>query len=201
MKRKSAVNRVLLALTGIVLLGSGLLVLAGSFDLYRRWAVTSPSGWPLTAPRDVLLDAADRDRWADDGWWWPVVIAVLAIVVVLALVWLLAQLRRTHPGHIPLGGPSAVEGVELRERALSDALAADAQLQPGVRKARARMDGSAKHPEAHLDLTLTSDGEPGPVLRALGDGPLERARRSTGQTHLPALVQLRVSPHKAHRAE
>lgn len=201
MKRQSAVNRVLLALTGVVLLGSGILILAGGFDLYRRWELTPPDGWPLTAPHDVLLDTADRTRWTDEGWWWPVVIAVLAIVVLLALWWLLAQLRRTHPGHIPLGGSPAVEGVELRERALSEALAADAQQQPGVHKARARMDGSAKHPEAHLDLTLSSDSEPGPVLQALGDGPLERARQSTGQTRLPARVQLRVSPHKAHRAD
>ncbi|MDX3537258.1 alkaline shock response membrane anchor protein AmaP [Streptomyces sp. MB09-01] len=201
MKRKSAVNRVLLALTGIVLLGSGILILAGGFDLYRRWELTAPDGWPLIAPQDVLVDAADRTRWTDEGWWWPVVIAVLAIVVLLALWWLLAQLRRTHPGHVPLGGAAVVDGVELRERALSDALAADAQQQLGVHKARARMDGPAKHPEAHLDLTLTSDSEPGPVLQALGDGPLERARRSTGQTRLPATVELRVSPHKAHRAD
>ncbi|WP_405859909.1 alkaline shock response membrane anchor protein AmaP [Streptomyces sp. NBC_00090] len=201
MKRQSAVNRVLLALTGIVLLGSGILILAGGLDLYRRWELTPPDGWPLTAPHDVLLDTADRTRWTDEGWWWPVVIAVLAIVVLLALWWLLAQLRRTHPGHIPLGGSPAVDGVELRERALSEALAADAQRQPGVHKARARMDGSVKHPEAHLDLTLGSDSEPGPVLQALGDGPLERARQSTGQIRLPATVQLRARPHKAHRAD
>lgn len=101
MKRKSAINRVLLALTGIVLLGSGILILAGGFDLYRRWRLTPPDGWPLTAPDGVLLDAADRTRWTDEGWWWPVVIAVLTLVVVLAVWWLLAQLRRTHPGHIP----------------------------------------------------------------------------------------------------
>ncbi|GAA2652671.1 MULTISPECIES: alkaline shock response membrane anchor protein AmaP [Streptomyces] len=201
MKRKSAINRVLLALTGIVLLGSGILILAGGFDLYRRWRLTPPDGWPLTAPDGVLLDAADRTRWTDEGWWWPVVIAVLTLVVVLAVWWLLAQLRRTHPGHIPLGGLPVVDGVELRERALSDALAADARQQPGVQKARARMDGSAKHPEAHLDLTLASDSAPGPALQALVDGPLERARQSTGQTHLPAKVQLRVTPHKAHRAD
>ncbi|MFD7260102.1 alkaline shock response membrane anchor protein AmaP [Streptomyces sp. NPDC059874] len=201
MKRKSATNRVLLALTGIVLLGTGLLILTGGFDLYRRWRMTPPDGWPLTSPRDVLLSAADRTRWTDEGWWWPVVIAGLAIVVLLALWWLLAQLRRTHPGHIPVGGPPAVDGVELRERALSDALAADARQQPGVHKARARMDGRPSRPEAHLDLTLTPGSGPGPVLQSLCDGPLERARQSTGRTRLPATAQLRIDPHKAHRAE
>lgn len=103
MKRKSAVNRILLALTGIVLLGGGLLMLAGSFDLYRSWRMTPPRGWPLTDPRAVLLTRPDQTRWTDEGWWWPTVIAVLAIVVLLALWWLLAQLRRTHPGRIPVG--------------------------------------------------------------------------------------------------
>ncbi|MEU2117928.1 alkaline shock response membrane anchor protein AmaP [Streptomyces sp. NPDC016459] len=198
MKRKSAVNRVLLALAGIVLLGTGLLILAGSLDLYRHWRMTPPDGWPLTTPQGVLLDDAGRTRWVDEGWWWPAVIAFLAIVVLLALWWLLAQLRRTHPGPTPVGA-DPVEAAELNERALSDALTADARHLPGVHQARARMTGSSRHPEAHIDLALTPDTEPGPVLQALCDGPLEHARQSTGRP-LPAKAQLRVPPHKAHRA-
>ncbi|MEV7729392.1 alkaline shock response membrane anchor protein AmaP [Streptomyces sp. NPDC087917] len=198
MKRKSAVNRVLLALAGIVLLGTGLLLLAGGFDLYRRRRITPPDGWPLTTPRGVLLDDADRTRWVDEGWWWPAVIAVLALVVLLALWWLLAQLRRTHPGPVSVGA-DPLEGVELGESALGDALAADVRHLPGVDQARVRMTGSSHHPEAHFDLTLTPDAEPGALLQALCDGPLERARQSTGRP-LPARARLRVSPHKAHRA-
>ncbi|THA31858.1 alkaline shock response membrane anchor protein AmaP [Streptomyces sp. A1547] len=200
MKRKSAINRTLLALAGIVLLGTGLLILAGGFDLYRRWSLRPPDGWPLTAPHDVLLADADRTRWADEWWWWPAAIAVLAIVTLLALWWLLAQVRRTHPGNLSVGGAHGVDGVELREGALSDALAADARHLPGVHQARARMDGSSSHPEAHFDITLTPDTEPGPVLQALCDGPLERGRLATGGA-LPARAHLRLTPHKPHRAE
>ncbi|MFD3325542.1 alkaline shock response membrane anchor protein AmaP [Streptomyces sp. NPDC058701] len=200
MQRKSATNRVLLTLTGLVLFGTGLLVLAGGADLYRSWRMTPPAGWPLTAPRDVLLTTADRTRWVDEGWWWPAVIAILAVIVLLALWWLLAQLRRTHPGTLPVGGESIVDGAELREGALGDALASDTQNLPGVYGARARMTGSSRHPEAHLDLTLAPEAEPGPVLLALSDGPLKRARQSTGLP-LHARARLRVSPHKAHRAE
>lgn len=200
MQRKSVTNRVLLTLAGVVMLGAGLLILAGGLDLFRSWRMTPPDGWPLTAPRDVLLNAADRTRWVEEGWWWPAVIAFLAVVVVLALWWLLAQLRRTHPGSLPVGGDRAVDGVELREGALSDALAAEARNLPGVQQARAQMTGSSRRPEAHLDITLATDTEPGPVLKALRDGPLQSARQSTGET-LPARARLRVSPHKAHRAE
>lgn len=126
MKRKSVANRILLASTGILLLGAGCLMLASGFDLYRRRHLAPPDGWPLTAHDQVLLTEADRTHWTTAGWWWPAVIAALTVVVLLALWWLLAQLRRTHPGHIPVQGPPAVEGVELREQALSNALAADA---------------------------------------------------------------------------
>ncbi|MGW4688090.1 alkaline shock response membrane anchor protein AmaP [Streptomyces sp. NPDC004244] len=199
MKRKSVTNRVLLLVAGVVLLGTGLLVLAGGVDLYRRWPLTPPDGWPLTAPQDVLLDDADRTRWTDEGWWWPAVIAGLAVLTLLALWWLLAQLRRTHPGNLSVGVPEQ-DGVELREDALSDAMTADAAQLRGVRRARARMDGSSHRPEAHIDVTLKPDAEPGPVLQALCDGPLKRARQSTGRP-LPARIRLRMTPHKPHRAQ
>ncbi|MBT2471788.1 alkaline shock response membrane anchor protein AmaP [Streptomyces sp. ISL-66] len=199
--RKSAINRILLALAGIVLLGAGILILAGGFDVYQRWQLAPPTGWPLTHRDAVLLSAADRTRWTSEGWWWPAAIAALALVFLLALWWLLAQLRRTHPGHISLGGPAAVDDVELRERALSDALAADIRRQPGVTRARARMVGSPSHPAAHIDVTLSPDSEPRSVVQSLCDGPLARARQSTGRSRLPARAQLRVTPHKPHRAE
>ncbi|MEU9237222.1 alkaline shock response membrane anchor protein AmaP [Streptomyces subrutilus] len=198
--RKSAVNRTLLAVLGIVLLGGGLLILAGGFDLYRRWRMTPPDGWPLTAPEDALLTDADRTRWTGQGWWWPAVIAFLAVVVLLALWWLLAQLRRSHPGPLSVGGTDEVEGVELREGALSEAVAADARQLSGVRQARARMTGSSRRPEVDLDLTLMTSSDPGPVLQALYDGPLERARQSTGRD-LTARAHLGATKHKARRAE
>ncbi|MBT2511788.1 alkaline shock response membrane anchor protein AmaP [Streptomyces sp. ISL-98] len=201
MKRQSAANRILLALAGLVLLAGGILILAGGLDLYRRWHLTPPAGWPLTNPRSVLLSAGDRTRWTDEGWWWPVVIAVLAVIVLLALWGLLAQLRRTHPGRMPIGGTPPTEGVELRDHALSDVIAADARQLPGVHQVRVQMTGRAHHPQCRITLTLTPDSEPGPILQALCHGPLERARQSTGWAQLPTQARLQVTPHKPHRAE
>ncbi|MFE5675340.1 alkaline shock response membrane anchor protein AmaP [Streptomyces erythrochromogenes] len=200
MKRKSAVNRTLLAAVGIILFGVGLLILAGGFDLYRQWRMTPPDGWPLTTPAQVLLGDADRARWTANDWWWPAAVAALAVVLLLALWWLLAQLRRSHPGPLTVGEKTAVDGVELREGALSNALAADIRRLRGVRDARVRMTGSSRHPEAEIDITLTPAATPGPVLEELYDGPLERARQSTGRD-LSARVHLGATPHKAHRAD
>ncbi|MFD7539922.1 alkaline shock response membrane anchor protein AmaP [Streptomyces sp. NPDC059819] len=198
--KRPAVNRILLALAGLVLLGGGLLILAGGLDLYRRWHLTPPDGWPLTTPHTVLLSTADRTRWTDQGWWWPVVIAALAVIILLALWWLLAQIRRTRPGNIPIGIPPA-DGVELRDHALADAVAADARQLPGVQHARVQLDGRTRHPEVRITLTLAPDSEPAPVLQALCHGPLERARHSTGWTQLPTQARLQITPHKPHRAE
>ncbi|MFG2196679.1 alkaline shock response membrane anchor protein AmaP [Streptomyces sp. NPDC048639] len=201
MQTQARVNRTLLALAGVVLLGGGLLILAGGFDVYRHLNLNPPSGWPLTAPNDVLLSRADRTAWTGQGWWWPTVIAGLAIVLLLALWWLLAQMRQRHPGRMPVGGPRPQQGVQLRDDALSDTLAAEAGHLPGVQDAAARMTGRPAHPEARVRLTLDPDGAPGPALTQLWHGPVARARRSTGWEQLPTSVQVRVARQKPHRVE
>jgi hypothetical protein len=196
------INRILLVLTGLVLLGGGLLILAAGLDLYRRWHLIPPAGWPLTSPHDILLSSADRTRWSSQGWWWwPAVIAALALIALLALWWLIAQLRRPHPGTIPVGGTPPLEGVELRDRALGDAITAEARHLPDVQKADARITGGTRRPRTRVDLTLSPHGAPGRVLQELCEGPLRNARRSTGADDLPAEVRLRVAHHKPHRAE
>ncbi|MER7935390.1 alkaline shock response membrane anchor protein AmaP [Streptomyces sp. NPDC093272] len=202
MTPQPVVNRVLLALAGLILLGGGLLILFAGLDLYRRHDLVPPAGWPLTVPGDVLLGSADRDRWSSQGWWWwPAVIAALALVFLLALWWLLAQLRARRPGTLPVGGTPAQDGVELRDRALSDAIAAEAGALPGVARSAVRITGRPARPHTRVGLTLTSRAEPRTVLDALCEGPLRTARRSTGSARLPTEVRLRVTGHRPHRVE
>ncbi|MFE2487741.1 alkaline shock response membrane anchor protein AmaP [Streptomyces mirabilis] len=148
-----------------------------------------------------LLGSADRARWSGQGWWWPAVIAELALVVLLALWWLLAQLRQRHPGALPVGGTPPQEGGELRDRALSDAITAEAGALPGVEHAAVRITGRPAHPRTRVGLTLTSQAAPGTVLDVLCEGPLRTVRRSTGSPGMPTEVRLQVAGHKPHRAE
>ncbi|MFC9617177.1 alkaline shock response membrane anchor protein AmaP [Streptomyces sp. NPDC056938] len=202
MNGRSTLNRLLMALSGLVLLGGGLLILTAGLDLYRRLHLAAPAGWPLTTPHDVLLSNADRIGWSDQGWWWwPAVIAGLVLAAVLALLWLLAQLRRRRPGSVHLGGTPPPESVEVRGRALSDAVTAEARALPGVKQASAHVTGRAARPCLHVALTLTDDGTPAPVLQALCHGPVAHARDCTGLPHLPTRAQLNVGKHKARRAE
>ncbi|PJN09463.1 alkaline shock response membrane anchor protein AmaP [Streptomyces sp. CB01635] len=201
MNGRSTLNRLLMALSGLVLLGGGLLILTAGLDLYRRLHLAAPAGWPLTTPHDVLLSNVDRIGWSDQGWWWwPAVIAGLVLAAVFALLWLLAQLRH-RPGSVHLGGTPPPESVELRGRALSDAVTAEARALPGVEQASTHVTGRAARPSLHVALTLTDHGTPAPVLQALCHGPVAHARDCTGLPHLATRARLDVGKHKAHRAD
>lgn len=202
MTPRPVLNRSLLALAGLVLLGGGLLILFAGFDVYRRYDLVPPVGWPLTTPDDVLLGSADRARWSSQGWWWwPAVIAALVLVALLALWWLLAQLRRRRPGALPVGGTPPQQGVELRDRALSDAIATEAGALPAVEQADVRITGRSARPRTRIRLALTPQGVPGAALDALCEGPLRTVRQSTGSPHLSTEVRLQVARHKPHRAQ
>ncbi|MEU0282942.1 alkaline shock response membrane anchor protein AmaP [Streptomyces sp. NPDC088147] len=186
------VNRVLLALLGLVLLCAGGAVLARGLD----WAV--PSWWPYSGQRDVLLSRADRERWRDQGWWWPVVIAALAVLVVLALWWFFAQLRRARMAEVLVDSGDG-EGALLRGRALESAVEDDAEALDGVARARVRLTGRRTAPSARVRLLMEPHASPGGTLNLLTAEALERARRSAGLRELPAEVRLRAVRHGAER--
>lgn len=119
----------------------------------------------------------------------------------LALLWLLVQLRRRRPGAVRLGGTPPPTGVELRGRALSDAVADEARALPGVGRVRAHMTGRPAHPQLEAALTLTEHGAPAPVLQAFCRGPVAQARDCTGLTDLPTRAHFEVGKHKARRVE
>ncbi|HWU12071.1 MAG TPA: alkaline shock response membrane anchor protein AmaP, partial [Streptomyces sp.] len=143
----TSVNRVLLGLAGLVLLALGGAVLASGLGL------SVPSWWPFGGTDDVLLSRADRTRWRDEGWWWPTVIAVLAVLVVLALWWLLAQLRRGRLAEVLVDSGDG-EGALLRGRALEGALADEAGALDGVAGAKAALSGRRTAPRARVRLLL-----------------------------------------------
>lgn len=125
------VNRVLLGLAGLVLVVVGGAVLATGLGL------SVPSWWPWDGTDDVLFSKADRTRWRDEGWWWPTVIAVLAVLVVLALWWLLAQLRRGRLAEVLVDSGDG-EGALLRGRALEGVLGGEAEPWTGSPRRRWR---------------------------------------------------------------
>ncbi|UED83478.1 alkaline shock response membrane anchor protein AmaP [Streptomyces profundus] len=192
------VNRVLLAAAGCTLFCLGLAVLVGTLDLPSRWGFTPPSWWTWRTPESVLLSAADRVRHRDAGWWWPVVIGVLALLVLLALCWLLAQLRRQRLSEVLVDSGDGV-GALLRGRALEEVVAAEAEALPGVDRARVALVGRRDQPRAEVGLSLAPQARPDEAVRRLRAEAVEHARVSSGLSALPAEARLRAAKHGPER--
>lgn len=191
-----SVNRVLLALIGLLLLALGLTLLLGGFDLVRQLGL--PAGWPWSEPDDVLLAESERTRWRSESWWWSSVIAALAVLTALLLWWFLAVLRRRRLGEVVVDTGDG-ESALLRGRALSSVLEAEAASLPGVDRAAVRLTGRRTAPRAGVELLLSAHAEPGPVLGHLSDEALENARSSASLEALPAEVRLRAAAHPPQR--
>lgn len=195
---RTTVNRVVLALIGLLLLALGLSVLIGSLDLQRHWDFTMPSSWPFTGPKDVLLTAHDRTRYRSDGWWWPVVIAALAVLFLAALWWLLAQARTRRLRQVVVDSGDGQSAL-LRGRALESVLTSESEAYEGVGWAAVALAGKRGVPRARLVLGLAPHATPADVVAALDSSVLERARTSAGFDALPAEARLRAVRHRARR--
>jgi hypothetical protein len=195
---RTTLNRVMLGLLGLVLLVVGLSVLVGSLDLQRHWNFTMPHWWPFTGPKDVLLTAHDRTKYRSDGWWWPVVIAVLAVLLLIGLWWLLAQVRTRRVRQLRVDSGDG-QGALLRGRALESVLTSESEAFDGVRWAGARLVGKRGNPSARLVLGLEPHATPYEVVAGLDSSVLERARTSAGLDALPAEARLRAVRHRASR--
>ncbi|MFF6775193.1 alkaline shock response membrane anchor protein AmaP [Streptomyces sp. NPDC012637] len=186
------VNRIVLALAGLLLLVGGGAVLAAGLDL------SVPSWWPWSGPDDVLLTRSQRQHWRDESWWWPVVIAVLGVVVLLALWWLIAQFRRARLREVLVDSGDGEDAV-LRGRALETVLEADATAQEGVARARVALTGRRTAPRTRVALLLEPYASPADALTTLATQALGNARTSAGLTSLPTEARLRAVKHRARR--
>ncbi|MER6222917.1 alkaline shock response membrane anchor protein AmaP [Streptomyces sp900105755] len=186
------VNRVLLALAGLLLLALGGAVLAVGLG------APSPSWWIHHGRHDVLLTTAERTHWRAEGWWWPTVLAALAVLFLLSLWWLTAQLRRRRLTEV-LVDTGDGENALLRGRALETVLATDAAHQEGVSHAQAVLRGTRTAPEVRVWLQLEPDVAPEQALDALTAQALTHARDSAALRKLPAEVRLTSVKHRAER--
>ncbi|MFF7445266.1 MULTISPECIES: alkaline shock response membrane anchor protein AmaP [unclassified Streptomyces] len=186
------VNRVLLGVVGLVLLVAGGSVLAVGLGL------NPPSWWVHDGRHDVLLDDSARTRWEDRGWWWPTVLAVLALLVLAALWWLIANLRRHRLTEV-LVDTGDGEGALLRGRALEGVLAGEAAELEGVAHAQARLTGRRDAPRTRVRLLLEPHADPGTALTSLSAYALTHARNSAGLASLPAEVRMKAVKHRAER--
>ncbi|WP_069811976.1 alkaline shock response membrane anchor protein AmaP [Streptomyces sp. TP-A0874] len=193
-----AVNRVLLGLAGLILFGLGGAVLIGGLDLRRHWGFSLPKRWPFDRPGGVLLTNADRTHFRSAGWWWPVVFAVLGVLLALLLWWLLAQLRPGRLAEVVVDSGDGV-GARLSGTALAAALAAEAEALDGVSRARVALIGRRRAARARIRLLLEAHADPGETLARLSGAGVRHARQSAGLDRLPTEARLKAVRHRPER--
>ncbi|OIJ66149.1 alkaline shock response membrane anchor protein AmaP [Streptomyces mangrovisoli] len=186
------VNRVLIGLVGLVLLVFGGAALAVGLG------ASPPFWWIYGSRHDVVLSDAQRTKYTDSGWWWPTVIASLAVLVLLSLWWLVAVVRRHRLAEV-LVDTGDQDTALLRGRALEHVLAAEAAGQEGVRHVHVQLRGRRDAPAVRVRLQVEPHVDPAAALHELTAEALAHARDSARLAALPAEVRLRGVKHRAER--
>ncbi|MET9960868.1 alkaline shock response membrane anchor protein AmaP [Streptomyces sp. NPDC006326] len=179
------VNRILLGLVGAVLAAAGVVVLTASRPLGGRH-------------RPLLAEATRRSHWHAEGWWWWAELAGLVLCVLLALWWLLAQLRRSRPAALLVDTGDGAFAV-LRGRALEEAVAAEVGAVEGVARCRVALRGRSGAPALRVAVELEPYAVPADALAALEGPVLTRARTSAALPALPTEARLEVRAHRPRR--
>jgi hypothetical protein len=173
-----------MAVTGLVLLGAGVLALCVGLGAFGHGVASRP-----------VLDPA-AGRYAEGtGWFWPVVAGIGEVVTLAGLVWVTRQsrdgMRRWRPA---LDGPT-----RMLARAAGGDLLRDARMLPGVEDVKVRLTGTAHKPRLLMTVACDEDVPLGEVYRGLELGPAARYRMAMGMDDLTVVVRFRLV-HRGDRA-
>ncbi len=175
-------NRTLLTLLALLLLGAGAYGLARGYGAFGDDRAADPV---LTSDvRDFVSRNSD--------WFWPLAAVVSLIVAWLGLRWLLAQISTPTVGRLPVrsDGPGHTE---LLATGAASALAHDIETYPGVRGARARIVSDHPSPEVEVTVDVHDDADVPALRRRIEEHALERFRTALEAQELRSRVHLRLA--------
>ena len=175
--RVNGVNRTLHTLLGLVLVAAGGLGLAYGFGAFG-------------AGEHPLLPQGMRDFAKDQPWSWWAVAGGCLIISLVALSWLLAQLRTDRLGRLDLTTDDRDGQTTVHASALSDAVESEVEALRGVLDASARLlDRRGRRLEMTVDLAEHADIAE--VRRTIEDRVVAHARQAVDDPDLPVDVVLR----------
>lgn len=175
--RVDGVNRTVLALLGLLLLVAGALGLALSFGAFGN------------AGRPVLPQPARDFARGEPRFWWAAAGGCLALAL-LALCWLMAQLRTERVGRLDLTRDDRDGLTTVRAGALADAVEAEARELRGVAGASAHVLDRSGH-RLVLTVDLTDYADIVDIRSALEDRVVAHTRQALNSPDLPVEIELR----------
>lgn len=154
---RTAVNRTLLGLTGLVL------VIVAAAVMSSVWGLGLPPWGPGFAQRTVFLEEVRSVAIDLSPPWSPQFMAAVLAVVLVCGLW---SARQLGDGRRSLLALQVANGA-VRTKALEDAVAWQAAGISGVDSCRARLAGPSGKLCLHLDVRLRQGVAPGTVLATL----------------------------------
>ncbi|MER7283342.1 alkaline shock response membrane anchor protein AmaP [Dactylosporangium sp. NPDC000244] len=184
------VNRVALAVLGLVLLSmgvAGLLLGAGFFG----------GG---AAHRTLVDNDVVRFVIAQRDWLWPVVAVFAVVVALLALRWLHAVLFSTgRLAGIRVAGDRAAGRTTLISAALRDAVSGEIEQYRGVRSARTHVEGNAADPRLTVTVHADRDADLAALRHNIEDNALTHARHALDAPALPIRLDVTTARRRGPR--
>jgi hypothetical protein len=183
-------NRIMLLLLAVLLIAAGLAAGAAFIGVFGAATRHSP----------LIANPTGNFIGAEGDWLWPVAAVTAAMVVLLALRWLLALLFSTdrsgdlliHPGG-PAGRTTLATG------ALTEAVVEEIESYRGVNSARARLLGEPQDPELVVTAALEETADFASLRQRIETRVLTHARTAIGNPSLPTQLDLTVTTKRSTR--
>lgn len=186
--RTNRLNRILLGVVGLIvlLLGvGGLLLGLGVFGSDR-------------SKRSVIYPRAEKALTDNQDWVWWVIGGVALVLALLAIYWLIVQLRIERLGSVPVQQTGQGDSI-LPASVLTDAISDEAESVPGVRRARVHLAGDDLEPELAITVWLREGADVASVRHALEADVMAHARQALGHERVQTWLRLEVDAGKRER--
>ena len=198
-------NRIGLGVVGVLLLAAGAYVLARSLGAFG----TEQADAPVYSERTASWIHAQQP------WIWIAFAAVGVIVALLALRWLLVQLRTERLGRIAMDTDLGAEPPYTDDReytadpdysddlgagrtslptsALTAAIGQEIDGYPGVRAVKVHVAGRPDLPELRLEVTIDADADPARIRTRIVEEAIAHAKAALDTEFLPTQLLLAVN--------
>jgi hypothetical protein len=175
--------------TGLLIIGLILLLGAGAVLARALRASTSVLG----SSNAAVLTHGQVQYPTQNGWVWPVVAAVSAIIALLALWWMAAQTSTKTVRSLPME-PDQIHGTTvLRADAATGAITDELESYPSIRSADAALRGSRVEPGLRLAVTAENRADPAMLRGSVEREAIPHLRTALELDTLPTVMRLQFS--------
>ena len=180
---RDQLNRWLLTLLALVLLGAGAYGLARGYEAFGSEAAADP----------ILLEPVREFVGRNQNVFWACAFAVCVVVALMALFWLRAQFRAPKLSELDLTDDESQGVTRLRAAGASQALADDVESYRGVSSASARLLDDGDRPEVDLRVEVNEDADIAALRQKIDEHAIRRFCQALEVSDVDATLYVRLA--------